>query len=794
MANPARLLRVASLALLTLSGSAGLGAQTLGSVGTHPRAPVQPDLSWDLAEFRLSGFGDVQIAWDAHRQVVVALWAHPNYGHIVYEWDGTRWEERRGVTRPLPRLRPGWAYCPVRKTTIMFGGFDYRDHRVTGRTHAELNDTWEWDGQDWRLIVTQNSPPPRFRHTMQTDPERKEIVMYGGSRLNLVTWAKDFDLRTWIWDGNDWSVRNTAHNPNQREVAAMCFNPLNKRMTLFGGMHDAPFAKADNEIWEWTGSDWYRNPQANRPTNDGNPAFAFDPVSRKIILQHVDRRYIWAWDGVAWALVNNNAREFNASGPLGHTTDWARGQMILAGPGGQKAPTYGMETYTISQGDWKLLDKAPYVAGRPYLIAPFHSQLAHDPSRDELVMLSYRGDAPNYNKDLKLHMWVKRGRSWHRIHPKTEPPPRKAAGLIYHASLGKIVLMGGNLIQPSNGWSIGPAQDIWVWDGVDWAQHPHSGATGGPPHTGNGFIVYDWANDRVMYAPGRLDKGRVWFWDHRQGWSSVMPANPLADRGPFRLVYDRFRDTVVFQDQKLLGGTRAEAWFYEWRNNDWARVPNASVPPLNYWIGAFSAEAGGVVYAPMDGTLSDWSRRRGILVGQGGWQYLPSSQNWTVFRASGTSDPGGPLQGREMVYDTGRRQLNAIHRAAPFDHVFAQRNLFADTLYPRPGGSVNFTAIYPGSNSSFWLALSTSEWPGIPLYTDPQLGPQLLPLGMSGLLTHSIHAALVRQLDSQGRARFSIPLPQDPNLVGLEVFAAGIKFGAAGIEDISNMVDLRISR
>ena len=57
----------------------------------------------------------------------------------------------------------------------MFGGF------VAGGT--DINDTWEWDGTNWTLRQAANTPGapgPRGAHRLVYDPDRQQVVMFGG--------------------------------------------------------------------------------------------------------------------------------------------------------------------------------------------------------------------------------------------------------------------------------------------------------------------------------------------------------------------------------------------------------------------------------------------------------------------------------------------------------------------------------------------------------------------------------------------------------------------------------------
>ena len=59
---------------------------------------------------------------------------------------------------------------------VLFGGYS---------NGTELGDTWLWDGSRWALVGPSRSPSPRFVYSMTYDPIQRRIVLFGGSRNGL---------------------------------------------------------------------------------------------------------------------------------------------------------------------------------------------------------------------------------------------------------------------------------------------------------------------------------------------------------------------------------------------------------------------------------------------------------------------------------------------------------------------------------------------------------------------------------------------------------------------------------
>jgi hypothetical protein len=67
------------------------------------------------------------------------------------------------------------AYDEARACVVMLGGLN--------TTTLSLGDTWEWDGNTWRLRASID-PGPRSSHAMAYDATRGCVVLFGG-RTNV---------------------------------------------------------------------------------------------------------------------------------------------------------------------------------------------------------------------------------------------------------------------------------------------------------------------------------------------------------------------------------------------------------------------------------------------------------------------------------------------------------------------------------------------------------------------------------------------------------------------------------
>jgi hypothetical protein len=63
----------------------------------------------------------------------------------TWKLTGGTWSELIVDHAPSRRGSPAMAYDPERKKIVLYGGF--------GPNRGELNDTWEFDGDQWQCIL-----------------------------------------------------------------------------------------------------------------------------------------------------------------------------------------------------------------------------------------------------------------------------------------------------------------------------------------------------------------------------------------------------------------------------------------------------------------------------------------------------------------------------------------------------------------------------------------------------------------------------------------------------------------
>ena len=85
------------------------------------------------------------------------------------------WVQRKSANAPPPRADHALAYDAARDQTILFGG------RKTALPPAYYDDTWGWNGTDWKAQKPTRRPPARHGHAMAYDATRRRVVLFGGN-------------------------------------------------------------------------------------------------------------------------------------------------------------------------------------------------------------------------------------------------------------------------------------------------------------------------------------------------------------------------------------------------------------------------------------------------------------------------------------------------------------------------------------------------------------------------------------------------------------------------------------
>jgi N-acetylneuraminic acid mutarotase len=202
-------------------------------------------------------------------------------------WNGNNWRKANTSTSPSAREKTAMAYDEARDRTVLFGGV--MDETV-------FDDTWEWNSRNWQLMSPTHKPPARCCHALAYDSMQKKVVLYGG--WNAAT--GEFFSDTWMWDGKDWTEMTCCNIPQTAAHTLVNFSDRTRVVAV-------PSTEFVN-TWQWDGEKWSEitiHPNPSRA--DGRSAY--DNKNRRIVFFGGIRNGtflndIWVFDGQTWNLLN----------------------------------------------------------------------------------------------------------------------------------------------------------------------------------------------------------------------------------------------------------------------------------------------------------------------------------------------------------------------------------------------------------------------------------------------------------------------------------------------------------
>ena len=153
---------------------------------------------------------------------------------LTYDPKERVWKELKAPVGPMPvatshRQSLSWsALCadPVNKEIVLFGGCGVL-------TPDGSPGTWVYSPEknEWRKLDVKSEPPPRALSPMVFDPVTKKIALFGGDRLDQLyadTWVYDCATRT-------WEEKKPVLSPSPRFGHALLRLPKSGKIVLLGG-------------------------------------------------------------------------------------------------------------------------------------------------------------------------------------------------------------------------------------------------------------------------------------------------------------------------------------------------------------------------------------------------------------------------------------------------------------------------------------------------------------------------------------------------------------------------------
>lgn len=216
------------------------------------------------------------MVYDSDRDVIVLFGGGTVSRQLfrdTWEFDGSAWTQR-AAAGPDSRWNHGMAYDPVRKKTVLFGGNDLT---------TSFGDTWEWDGTRWTQRFPAVRPPARMGPAMAWDGSTDNVILHGG-----YGWGTSFLITsdTWLWDGNNWSLKNFTNEWAANYAGAMTWDEARELVVFFGGVTLFGGAVGYQDTtgeWGWP-QRWWRGRLTGFPAKRAWSPLAYDSDRRQVVM------------------------------------------------------------------------------------------------------------------------------------------------------------------------------------------------------------------------------------------------------------------------------------------------------------------------------------------------------------------------------------------------------------------------------------------------------------------------------------------------------------------------------
>jgi len=426
----------------------------------------------------------------------------------TWTWTGSRWIQRFPANHPQSRAAHAMVWDSNHSRVVLFGG--RRAATVPDGLVSLLNDTWIWDGGNWRQISTPNAPEPRQLFAMTYDSARDRVVLFGGSRFTSDGKAFEAVFDTWEFDGTTWTKIEVATPPvanfpllaydakrnqvvlvgsdtsvapqmyfydpaarawNKKTFAAeekfppcvndasMVYRATSETIVLVGGVCSITTSTTD-ATWAWNGTTWTELEVTN-PSRATAQAITYDGLRDAVVTYGGFEAFSSIPSPNTLLFRNNEYRlaldEVRPSprSLSAFRTDPVSNTVWLFGGLNELSSIYIDDFDRVTgngvmwgykKGQWFALGVKDTPAGCAAPLA------AYDIGRSKLVLNCSGSETFEFD-----------GTAWASMTPKHAPPTRRFAAMVYDETLKKTVLFGG-----FDGTNY--RNDTWTWDGTDWTE------------------------------------------------------------------------------------------------------------------------------------------------------------------------------------------------------------------------------------------------------------------------------------------------------------------------------------
>ncbi len=463
-------------------------------------------------------------------------------------------------------------------------------------------------------------PEPRDSPSLVYDPIRKRLILFGGfdgSEYHNDTWERPADGET------EWQrLPLEGRLPPGRSRHVAVFDSIADAMVVYGGQ-DANHYLGD--IWTLDlkgGTGWRELEQADepRPVPRGGCVGVLETTRHRLVIAAgatdlTVLNDVWGFDLDTghWATMVPQAVEALARSHLALAYDSRRQRWLGFGGEGYN----DLLSWDMARGNgWSKLDYAdqgPVGLGDPCAV--------YDSLRDQLIVLGGSAD-PDFAMELSVIDLARQTRGAPRHVPGEQPPPLHGAAAVYDPLHDRVLVFGGATESAVMG-------DLWqlsLGDSMHWTRLAGPGS-GAPSPREYASSVYDPVHRRwvILFGwDGSKPLRDIWNYDFESGrWSQNLFADygfPAPGLYGVATAYDPIHNRVL-----LFGGSDGVNWLQNAWQFEMAPEPDRLSPLA---------------------VIGDWPRKRAFASAF----YDPSLDAMRMF--GGQPEGGGSSYGDQWIMRT----------------------------------------------------------------------------------------------------------------------------------------------
>jgi hypothetical protein len=415
------------------------------------------------------------------------------------------WSLAHPGAMPQDHAQGDLIFDPATGALLLFGG-------CCNRSGDPFNDTWAFGSGNWTQLLASGTPLPTGYYDPATayDPAVAGVVLYAGD--GLIAAAPAPDASTWLFANDSWSAVNTSTNAYQRFGGAFVYDPAEGGDLLFGGwttggVHRDSYNAGDT--WLYRNGTWTLLSETTAPTGRAVASIAYDPANQSVIL-FGGSNYGSGNLGDTWSFANGTWTHLtpstSPSGRSGAAMVYDAADHYLLLFGGEENQGFRLgDTWTFANGTWTNITAS--VSGAPRARAG--AAMVYDAQMGRVVMFG-GGDSTGLLSDT----WTYHAGVWKNITSSagSAPPPRDSPAFVYDPTTETAVMTGGgNWFSGANhNYGSGAQYEgTWNFSNGSWVvEH----LLFSPLPQANPEATYDATLGQVVVYGGDDSPSAMWYW------------------------------------------------------------------------------------------------------------------------------------------------------------------------------------------------------------------------------------------------------------------------------------------